>query len=260
MFERTYVVGLGGIGSALVHNVARIIAYQETAQELILVDGDKFSDGNKVRQVMREGKDEGRFKAEVQVELLKLAHPSIRATAVPKFIARVPKEDDSAAASNVFLDKSIVLSCLDNDPTRLLLSELSRTMTDFIIINGGNRLSDGHVFTSGVLGGIEFTKRLEDVYPDKLVVTEEEGNPGDLHCHERQKLVGGEQILATNVMTAAWMLSAYTTVIGLSRKGKEALEEGVRKKSEVIFDLERQSAASYGHALRKPRNVEQRRN
>lgn len=255
MYERVYVIGLGGIGSALVKNVARICAYQDDApKELVLVDGDKYDLGNRVRQSMKEA-DEGRTKVAVHAEELRRTFPTLRVQEVPKFLARTPKADDAIRATDVIKDNSIVITGLDNDPARLMIEDIASDMKNMLVLNGGNLLVQGHVYAFMVMDGFKSTRPIRDVYPDKAVYESHNRNPGDLDCEERQALKGGQQLLATNNMVAAFLVDYLADIVGLIPQGKEVVEAHVRKCTEIIFDLRKKSMATYGHGARKPRNL-----
>jgi molybdopterin/thiamine biosynthesis adenylyltransferase len=157
----------------------------------------------------------------------------------------------------VIRDRSIVLTGLDNDDARLLISEHARTLKDVIVINGGNLLWDGHAHVYLVMDGIERTSRLEDLYP--LSPDARSRNPGDLSCLERQALPGGVQVLSTNLMVAAWMTAMFTRVVN-SLTGKEALAGEFKRNTEVIFDVgQKMSAVPYTHVKRVPKNLMERK-
>jgi len=255
LFDRTVLIGVGGIGSALVDNLAKVIAFQDVLpKDLVLVDPQTFEGRNRTRQRMNPD-EEGSFKVEVAAKRIRAAHPELRVSSLAKYVSKNPRESDAIRGEEVFKERSIILSAIDHQGGRGYFSELCRKRRDILMLNGGNRVHDGHVYAYLIQDGAEHTKRLEEIYPNIANPPPEERNPGDLSCEERHVLPGGEQLLATNNMVASWMLAAYSGIIENVPKGKEAVSERFRKKTEVIFDIQTFSVAFYSHATRLPKKV-----
>ena len=246
MFERTIVIGCGGIWAYLSQAICRISANPNNSapKELILVDGDEFTISNFERQDMRE-EDENEKKSEVHAKRIIDVFRELSVQSVSEFLT---KEN----ADKIIQDKSIILSCVDNHATRKLISEEARKKSDVIVISGGNDLFDGSVHLYMVFGGEPLTQNLEDIHPE--VKNPEDRNPGELSCEERAELPGGGQLPASNLLAASWMATYFASIVELIPRGKEVLEEALKELSEVYFDARKFAAVVYNRAVQKTGN------
>lgn len=108
------VVGLGGLGGLVVDLLARA-----GVGELILIDGDDFSDGNLNRQLLCRESDVGRKKAAVARECVAEVNA---ATTVRVFCSYV----EEGNASELLTGAQVVVDALDNNAARAVVSRYCR--------------------------------------------------------------------------------------------------------------------------------------
>ncbi len=104
-----------------------------------------------------------------------------------------------------------------------------------------------------VFDGVEITERLEKIHPE--VAMPRDRNPGDLSCEERAALPGGGQVAEANFGAAYNAFVYFSRVLECLPRGKEAVEEELKKVSEVFFDTKKLNSLSYARVARKPRNL-----
>lgn len=101
------VCGLGGGGGYVAETLART-----GVGKLILIDGDRFEDSNRNRQIGALGSTLGRLKAEVMAERLRDVSPWVSVVAHPVFIT--PETADLLSGADVVCD------CVDGGNKRVL--------------------------------------------------------------------------------------------------------------------------------------------
>lgn len=109
--SKVAVVGLGGLGGGVVEILART-----GIGSLTLVDGDVFEDSNLNRQFLSLAQRLGMPKADAALERVRSVNPSIRAVSQLEFM-------DSENISRILQDCHLVVDCLDNIRTRMLLEK-----------------------------------------------------------------------------------------------------------------------------------------
>ncbi|MBI5654151.1 ThiF family adenylyltransferase [Candidatus Uhrbacteria bacterium] len=222
------IIGCGGIGSHLAGPLARYLESLGPGHKLTLVDGDNFEDRNKTRQVF----DRPGNKAQSVAAKLAESHPGLTVDAVPEFI----KPDNA----EFILDEGVyVMLCVDNHPTRKLVSEAAASYQDIAVISGGNELEDGMVQIYVRKGGVDATPPLTHDHPE---IADPKGKaPYEMSCEELAK-AGTPQIIFANLTAAVLMANAFwrlstdpegflTKTIG---KGEFALETAY---TEVAFNI-----------------------
>lgn len=117
-------VGAGGTGSALVPYIARLISQDKNRINYTIVDGDRVASHNINRQNFIKS-DIGLYKSEVLAKRYSNAF-GVSITAIPKYL------DESISKSLELWNKDIVIGCVDNNKSRVLISsEVSkRAKTD----------------------------------------------------------------------------------------------------------------------------------
>lgn len=194
---RIVVVGLGGIGSALVRPLCQYLCYNRGLDEIeiCLVDGDTYATHNVERQFAGVGQ-----KTSVVAAELKPKFSRIRFSTVDQYIVY------DTAAKTIF-EGNIVLLAVDNHVTRKIVSEHCSDLKDVVIISGGNTDNSGHVMVYHRANGEDLTNPFtSDLHP-------EIANPTDLHPVEQEAADGCDvlaryepQFLVVNNLVAAEML------------------------------------------------------
>lgn len=196
---RVTIIGIGGIGSHLADDVARYLADFRPGSTLTLVDGDVVQGRNLARQAFAAP---GGNKAVVKQRELAERFSGIAVDAVPELCS--PEN-----AAFVVLDGEIILVCVDNHPTRKLVSLTASALARVDVIAGGNDLTCGNVFCYCRRDGVDITPPLTA----EPAIAEARGKPPwELSCEELAE-AGAEQILPTNVMAAAVMLAAFWRLV-----------------------------------------------
>ncbi len=215
--ENIVIIGLGGIGTALVDNLFRFLQYDKDGDVVVtLVDGDKYEDGNIGRQSFS---NVGMNKALTKKHDLEQRYPSIRCVAADLYIT-------TDNIGNIINENDIIFMCVDNHPTRKLVSDYVQTLQDAILISGGNELIDGNVAIFVRKGGEKLTPALTDYHPEIRNPTGK--HPEEMSCEELS--VSDPQLLFTN-LTVAVLMCWYYYQIQLPEKVKRGM------KSETYFDL-----------------------
>ena len=106
---RVSVVGLGGLGGAVVEVLARM-----GIGILNLIDGDTFEDSNLNRQFLSTPSLLTKSKAEAAVQRIKKINASLEINAHPQFLNAQNGED-------LLNQSDVVIDCLDNVRTRFVL-------------------------------------------------------------------------------------------------------------------------------------------
>ena len=128
------VVGLGGLGGAVLETLGRI-----GVGAMKLIDGDRFDDSNLNRQLLATTASLGNPKAGVAEKRLQAVNPSLQVEAVEAFIT-------AQNAEALLSGCDIVVDCLDAIPTRFLLEGASKRL-GIPMVSGAVAGLTGHVTT-----------------------------------------------------------------------------------------------------------------
>jgi hypothetical protein len=201
---RVVVIGIGGIGGALLPSLALFLNSFDVPHRLVLVDGDEFEPKNAQRQMFQSLGNKARVKAAETVKLL--GESCVTVVPVADYIT--PEN-----IGNIIKTGDIVFLCVDNHPTRKLVSEHWQTLSDVILFSGGNEgINPPH--ERGTYGNVQIAVRRngENVtvpitrYHPEITETKEK-LPHELSCG--QLVASTPQILFTNFAVASAMLNAY---------------------------------------------------
>jgi molybdopterin/thiamine biosynthesis adenylyltransferase len=214
MPERIVLVGLGGIGSQLVPSLVRYLAFRpEPRPTLVLVDGDAYEPGNRLRQVFPESAI-GSNKAEALAEAYR---GGLTVQAVADYLTE-------ANVATVIRDGDVVLLAVDNHWTRFVVDKHLALLDEVTLISGGNDETDGNVQLVRRKDGEFVDGGLAEIHREIGRATEAEfaaRNGCERQVQERPQLV------VTNLMVASAMLTCLWAV----------LERGSVSYSEVYLDV-----------------------
>lgn len=215
---RVVVIGVGGIGTALVPPLARFLCYRSRDIKalkdytLVLVDGDTFEEKNRDRQAFGNLGN----KAERVAELLTNEFPGLRIKFEPIFVT--PLNVDT-----LIYEDDIVLVCVDNHKTRKMISDYCRELADVALISGGNELTDGNVQVYIRQDGGDVTPPLDSArHPE--IANPNDKRPDEMSCEELAH--SAPQLIFTNLTAAAFMLNCFYTLL-----------MGKLKFQELFFDI-----------------------
>jgi len=214
------IIGLGGIGSMLCETMARFLSYSsETKDNLLLVDGDSYEPKNSERQhFTRMGN-----KAEVKAADLSMQFSMLNVTSFPAFV-------NETTISQVILEGNIVLMCVDNHKTRMIVSNYCKQLQNVTLISGGNELIDGNVQIYIKENGVDLTPDLCSYHPE--IANPEDKLPEEMSCEELS--VSEPQLYFTNLTVATFMCQAFYNAVV-----KKQCET-----SEVYFDIIQMAASA----------------
>ncbi|MBI4118989.1 MAG: ThiF family adenylyltransferase [Parcubacteria group bacterium] len=192
---RVKIVGLGGIGCAVLKTLPQFLAFRFPGIEIVLVDGDRFEPKNRDRQIT----DILGNKAESLAEVLQKQRLELWFEAVPEFLT--PQN-----AITLIREGDAVFLCVDNHATRKLVSDRCQELKDVILISGGNEFTDGNVQVFWRQNGQNRTLPLtSEFHPE--ILSPADKNPGEMGC---DRLAESEpQLLFTNNAVATVMLNAF---------------------------------------------------
>ncbi len=212
------IIGLGGIGSHLVRPLCRYLNELMEEVTVTLIDGDTYEPKNETRQEFRGFGN----KAEVIATELTERFPEISFSGKAWFVT----EENVYLAIN---EGDIVFSCVDNHATRKVISERCSGLKDVVLISGGNAYSDGNVQIFIRANGDCQTPPLTHLHPE--IEDPQDKNPGEMSCEELAQS-GSPQLIFTNFLASAWMLTTFWKYIEWKNSGSKR-EFGY---SEIYFD------------------------
>lgn len=202
--SRIKVVGLGGIGCIVHQYLTVFLKGLDRPLRLVLIDGDRFEVANSRRMVFQKVGNKAEVKAAETVAWLGASDVSVAAVpeyVTPENIARLIRPGD-----HVFL-------CVDNHPTRKLVSDHCAGLADVALFSGGNEGVDpprergtyGNVQVYLRRDGRDLTAPLTRFHPE--IANPKGKMPSQLSCAELA--VSTPQILFTNLAVASAMLGAF---------------------------------------------------
>lgn len=193
------VIGLGGIGTHLIGPLCRYLESSMTETRITLIDGDSFESGNAERQDFPALGN----KALVTAHRIKNLFPNLRIEAKPWYITE----------ENAFLcikDGDVVFLCVDNHKTRKLVCDRLSELNEALLISGGNEYADGNIQVYVRREGKDVCPPITYLHPE--IETPKDRSPAEMSCEELSKS-GAPQLIFTNLVAAAWMLSAFWLII-----------------------------------------------
>jgi molybdopterin/thiamine biosynthesis adenylyltransferase len=199
--SRVAVIGLGGLGGAMVEILAR-----GGVGALDLVDGDRFEDHNLNRQFLSHQESLGTSKAKAARERIHAVNPAVEVT-----IHDFPLTPENA--SRLIVTCRVVVDCLDSIGTRFTLEAAAK--------------ASGLPMVSAAVAGL--TGHVTTIFPEDPGLALIYGSPGD-----RQPNKGAETTLGClpqAVMAVAAIESAQVIAVLLGRT------EGVLRNRMLYIDL-----------------------
>jgi len=198
---RIKLIGVGGIGTNLLHFLPRYLAFQQEEEvEITLIDGDAFEGRNQERQAFSVPGN----KAEVKARELRELFDDITVFSEPVF----------ATPGNVrqlIKGGDIVLLAVDNHATRLLVSRRVKQLANGVLISAGNDLATGSCLVYIRRNRKHLTNPIERWHPE--IQSPEDQNPGEDPSCLLQAAEGEPQLVITNMAAALGMAMALYQVL-----------------------------------------------
>lgn len=132
--SRVIVVGLGGLGGAVVEILARI-----GIGTLDLIDGDTFEESNLNRQFLSMPKLLAKSKAESAAQRIKKINPSLAVNMHPQFI-------DEKNGLGFLTQADVIADCLDNVKVRFIVERVCKEI-GLPLVSAAAAGASGHVTT-----------------------------------------------------------------------------------------------------------------
>lgn len=189
------VIGIGGIGCALLPHLARYLATSGESGRLTLVDGDAFEARNADRQAFSELGN----KAKVKATELARQFEGLSFRAIPEYVT--PEN-----AGRVIRSGDVVFLGVDNHRTRRVVSDHCQTLADVTLFSGGNDYTDGNVQVYVRRAGRDVTLPLTRFHPE--IADPKDRSPHEMSCDELSQ-EAAPQLLFTNLAVASAMLNAF---------------------------------------------------
>lgn len=189
------VIGIGGIGCALLPFLARYLNYRGERVRIALIDGDEFQRSNADRQAFGTLGN----KAKVKAAELAREFEGLSFRAVPEYITETNIAQHLQEGDTIFL-------AVDNHKTRKLVSDYCEKLTAMALISGGNDFTDGNVQIHIRQGGRDRTAPITRFHPE--IRDPQDRSPAEMSCEELMER-GAPQLLFTNLTIASAMLNAF---------------------------------------------------
>jgi predicted ThiF/HesA family dinucleotide-utilizing enzyme len=196
------VIGIGGIGCALLPFLARYLNHQEGPVRITLIDGDEFERGNADRQAFETLGN----KAKVKATEMARAFQHLAFRAVPEYVSEANIAQHIQEGDTIFLG-------VDNHKTRKLVSDHCEKLATVTLISGGNDFIDGNVQIHIRVGGRDRTAPITRYHPE--IRNPRDRSPAEMSCEELMAR-GAPQLLFANLAIASAMLNAFYGI----REGK----------------------------------------
>lgn len=219
------IVGVGGIGTWLVHALANVVNVHAPESVLTLVDGDNFEAKNKERQLFEGFGNKA-------VSVAKTLREGTDRIFINSLAAWVVSDDTAAndidaeeeaegitkiTAVDLLEDGDIVILCVDNFACRKIIFDAAMNLDNIDIFTGGNGSVEegdqlfGSVYHFRRRDGRNVTANPAEYHPE--FENPADRNPGELSCAERLKLEGGSQVVSANMTVAAIILAKFSQTI-----------------------------------------------
>ncbi len=206
------VIGIGGIGCALLPFLARYLNFRGERARITLVDGDEFERANADRQAFRVLGN----KAKVKAAELAREFQGLSFRAVPEYVTE-------ANIAPCIQEGDMVFLAVDNHKTRKLVSDYCGKLATVTLISGGNDFTDGNVQVHIRRAGSDWTAPITRFHPE--IEKPRDRSPAEMSCEELMER-GAHQLLFTNLAVASAMLNTFYS-----------LREGKLQYGEVYLDI-----------------------
>jgi len=196
-----HLVGAGGTGSLLAPHLVRYMSHQPHTDALMIWDPDEVEPRNLVRQAFSEPQV-GWNKA------IATAH-NLRTDTANVLVVPMPTALTWQHAHESIADKDVVFLCVDNFPTRMMVSRWVQGLPNTTLVNGGNELHHGTAQIYIRRNDVNITPPIEFLHAE--IGQPDAPSRQDLDCmaaHDGN--MDMEQSAVANFLSAAWMYSIFT--------------------------------------------------
>jgi molybdopterin/thiamine biosynthesis adenylyltransferase len=209
------VIGLGGIGSALIDPLCRFLnSTYGNDISVEMIDGDVYDEKNHERQNFNLS-NIGEYKSEYHAKRIDNTFSRLC-----KVMARNEYITNSNSMS-IIKENSVVFSCVDNHKTRRNIQEACANLNDVILISGGNEYTDGNVQSFMKKKGRFLTPRIDDERYHPEINNPKDRSPDEISCEELIEEGSEPQLIFTNLSVATNMLNTFYLAINNKLKYQE---------------------------------------
>lgn len=205
-FKHVFLIGVGGTGSHLVGPLTQLMRFHpEGTNEITIIDGDAYENGNATRQVFDAG-DIGENKARATAKRLNLPGVKTIAQFVDKdkfgqILAQTVKKEDSL----------LIITAVDNHATRnAAIKALDEgEYQNFVLISPGNAYDRGQVVLYIKEDGEMQTTHPFKKYAD--IANPEDHIPGGEGC--ARQVAASPQLITANMGAAFGTLMLVSNIL-----------------------------------------------
>lgn len=191
--RRVVVIGAGGTGSMLLPTLSRHLYTQGFKGTLIIVDGDKYSEGNIERQIFSQQYVDHN-KAQYQAEVI-INH-------IPAFadnVSALPKYATQQDIHDLVVDYTVVFNCVDNLAARKYVEDRCLQLNEVAHICCGNEKRNGQVQISLRRDGEQICPSIYDEVPQFNNANDDRSA---MNCQQLAALPSGGQWAVANMYCA----------------------------------------------------------
>ncbi|HAH93317.1 MAG TPA: hypothetical protein DCM01_05505 [Dielma fastidiosa] len=201
------IIGTGGTGSLLARDLPKLLL--NTSSKMVIVDGDQVEQKNMKRQAFQP-QDIGENKAIALAKKINTFHGEL-CEAIDKYVTRNELIE--------FIDQRkeyypILIGCVDNDATRILLEQTFRHLKNAVYIDSANSEYDGNVYAALNVNQVIYGALRSETY-----TLEYKDHPTEKSCQELA--ASNVQYLITNLKMATALLEHCSCIMA------NELKEGV---------------------------------
>ena len=190
------VVGVGGTGSLVARDLPKLLIH--TNSEMVLIDGDIVEEKNMVRQAYQQH-DIGENKANALAKKINTFYGNI-CESVDHYIT---KDEILELLKKYEQHIPVLIGCVDNNKTRILLEHTFKQLDECIYIDSANSEYEGDVKS-----GQETVGKLRgDAYKFDL-----DKHPTEKSC-EAQAAAGNTQYMVTNLKMANMVIEHISALL-----------------------------------------------
>lgn len=206
------IVGVGGTGSLLARDLPKLLI--GSINKMLIIDGDDVEEKNMIRQAYQQH-DIGENKAIALAKKINSFHWNL----CEAFDEYVTKEEIPYILDDRYFGyMPVIIGCVDNDSTRILIENIYLKLDNAIYIDSANSKYEGNVYVSYISDKTRYGKLRSDVY-----TLENVDHPIEKSCQELAK--ENTQFMITNLKMATAVLEHINVILsGNVKEGVSVVE------------------------------------
>lgn len=194
------IVGAGGTGSLLARDIPKLLI--KTKHQMVIIDGDAVEEKNMIRQSYQKH-DIGENKAIALSKKINTFYGNI-CEGIDKYVTN-EEIDTILKKYDGFIP--VMIGCVDNDKTRILLENTFHRLDQCIYLDSANSEYEGNIYVKAKINGNHAGVMRGEKYH-----FENDLHPTEKSC-EQQAAEGNTQYLVTNLKMATALLEHISTII-----------------------------------------------